>query len=138
MIDRVTGRQRALREGFIAEPALSFAYPPCSRHDDAADDGSDRVKMVYAYALGLLRNAPRAIRLSALILRMHDHKGDLFVVCARPLPGDLQRALRCAWRDLGNESEENVSFEEPRAERWKRVWEMRRFCDGQDKVSSRD
>ncbi len=84
------------------------------------------------------RPAPRAIRLSALILRMHDHKGDLFVVCARPLPGDLQRALRCAWRDLGNESEENVSFEEPRAERWKRVWEMRRFCDGQDKVSSRD
>ncbi len=138
MVDRVTERQRALREGFIAELALSFAYPPCSRHDDAADDGSDRVKMVYAYALGLLRNAPRAIRLSALILRMHDHKGDLFVVCARPLPGDLQRALRCAWRDLGNESEENVSFEEPRAERWKRVWEMRRFCDGQDKVSSRD
>jgi hypothetical protein len=43
MIDCVTGRQRALREGFIAELALSFAYQPCPRHDDAADDGSDRV-----------------------------------------------------------------------------------------------
>ena len=73
------------------------------------------------------RPAPRAIRLPALILRMHDHKGDLFVVCARPLPGDLRRALRRAWREVGDECGENVSFEEPGAERWRWVWRARRF-----------
>ncbi len=125
--DRVAERQRALREGFLGELTLALAHPPCSRHDDTADDRSDRVRLAYAYALGLLRDAPRAVRLSALILRLHDHKGELFVVCARPLPGDLRRALRRAWREVGDECEENVSFEAPGAERWRWVWKARRF-----------
>ncbi len=127
MEDRVAERQRALREGFLGELTLALAHPPCSRHDDTADDRSDRVRLAYAYALGLLRDAPRAVRLSALILRLHDHKGELFVVCARLLPGDLRRALRRAWREVGDECEENVSFEAPGAERWRWVWKARRF-----------
>ena len=127
MEDRVTERQRALREGYAAELPLFLAHPPCSCRGDAADDGADRVRLAYAYALGLLRDAPRAVRLSALILRLHDHKGELFVVCARPLPSDLRRALRRAWREVGDECEENVSFEAPGAETWQNAWSGRRF-----------
>ena len=106
-------RQRNLRRGWLTQVAQHDAYPPCSRHDDAADDQAERVKLTWAYAMGLLGDVERAAAASALILRMHDHKGDLYVLCLRPLPGNMCRALRRAWSELGNEAAECVHFELP-------------------------
>ncbi len=129
MTERSVERQRALRAGWLGDMAAHTAYPPCSRHDDDADDRAERVKLAFAYAMGLLRSRERAAEASELILRLHDHKGDLHVLCVRPLPGEMRRALRRAWREMGAEAAENVTFELPDSPAWASTWEARRFED---------
>lgn len=131
MTERWIGRQRAQRAGALDDLALWYAYPPSSRHDDAADDSAERVKLAWAYAVGLLRDRALAARLSSDVIRLHDHKGELSVLCVRPLPRDLRRALCRAWAEMGAEAAENVVFEWPGSPTWTATWEARRFGHGE-------
>lgn len=101
--------------------------PPCSRYENKnnADDGEERVIVIWAYALGLLGS--RMEEVTESIARLHDHKGTLYVVTRRNLPEDSRWAFRRAWREIAYEVDENVEFVAVKSREWADCWNARRF-----------
>lgn len=96
--ERLEDRERALRAGRLVEMGLRDARPPCSRHDDAADDADHRVRLALFRALGLMGTRGTAVAMAAAIRRPRNHKGLLLVVQSKPLPW---RCWQARWGGRG-------------------------------------
>ena len=127
MNERLEEREQAWREGWLGELPMHDGHPACSRHDDAEDDASVRVRMALLYAMGLAGGGAAAAAMAAAIGRAHDNKGMLSVVLRGPLPGRCRRALRRAWAEVACEDAENVAFHAAGDADWLAVWAGRRF-----------
>ncbi len=127
MNERLEERERAWREGWLGELPMHDGHPACSRHGDAVDDASVRVRMALLYAMGLAGGSAAAAAMAATIGRAHDHKGMLSVVLRGPLPGRCRRALRRAWAEVAGEDADCVMFHAAGDPGWRAVWAGRRF-----------
>ena len=74
---------------------------PCSRHDSGRED--IRVRCALAFACGVLGNDAVADKLT----RVHDHKGNLYVMYRAALTDAEKAAFRSAWNAC---YEEDVDF----------------------------
>lgn len=101
-------------------------YPPCS--NDTGGENDTRVAMALGYALGLMRNSKMAREMGQSIARVHDHQGDLFVLCRATLPSAVCGAFRLAWEDVGRAPSNAVHFPMVGSQQWDDVWGSRRFA----------
>lgn len=101
--------------------------PMCSRHDNDADNVDERVRATYCYVLGLLGGIGAAKETIASIVRLHDHKGDLYVVTAKSIGAKAMAAFREAWKEIAYEIPEHVHFVSATSQDWLAVWGSRRF-----------
>lgn len=99
--------------------------PPCSHYEFG--EGSDRVERIWIYVSGRVGGGVHSNKLGRKLTRLHDHKGDLFVVSWEPLTIGEQHVFREAWEMIGRELSENVEFVPPTSEHWNRIWNSRRF-----------
>lgn len=100
-------------------------HPPCSRYEGGENNA--RVAMTVGYALGLMRNSKMARDAAQSIARVHDHKGELFVLSRADLSTALCGAFRLAWEDIGREPSHAVHFLRVGSQQWDDVWAARRF-----------
>ena len=100
------------------------SYPRCSRAGEGENNA--RVAMTLGYALGLMRDSKMARGFARSIARVHDHEGDLFVLCRDALPTAMRGAFRLAWEDIGR-SANTVHFLMVGSAEWEDIWASRRF-----------
>jgi hypothetical protein len=101
--------------------------PMCSRHDNQSDNEDERVRATYFYVLGLLGGISVAQASIAGIVRLHDHKGTLYIVTTEPLGQQVLAAFRQAWAEVAFEVADNVFVELVSSADWQRVWGTRRL-----------
>ena len=97
---------------------------PCSRYEGG--ESNQRVAMTLATAVALSGPGARH-EVQRLVVRVHDHKGTLYVVTRWGLSDGMKAAFRDAWRDVGFELPENVEFLDYTDADWGGVWGARRF-----------
>jgi hypothetical protein len=80
---------------------------PCTRYDH---DGTDaRVAMTIAQAV--LRAGSNAEKeFVASVISVHDHKGELDVLCRKPISKALMFAICSTWEDFACEAMDSVNF----------------------------
>lgn len=113
--------------------------PWFSRHDDACDDDSERVRYVWTYAMGYLRDDAMAEEAGYTIKRVHDHKGVLIVMFDHlpRLPRCVHEAFRKAWGShVAGEDPDQVEFHHVDSNDAACVWDMARFPHGSDPRTS--
>lgn len=99
---------------------------PLRSHYEGGED-DERVTAVLFYAAGLARHHIEPLLLFDRIDRLHDHKGWLYIHLWKPIGDDAEYAIRRAWKEIGIETEENVSFHLRGDPDWLDAWNRRRF-----------
>lgn len=117
----------------MTEYKLSIPRPPCSRYEGGEDN--TRLIKVWDYVTGLLGHD--ATHLATAVARLHDHKGELFIVTRRNLPERFKAIFRHAWAKVGHEFAERVEFNDVRSNRWRQIWACRRFESDWQNLRSR-
>jgi len=104
---------------------IQLWIPPCSRYEGG--ESNVRLIKVWVYVAGLIGGDIKAKYLSQKIARLYDYKGTLVVATHRNLSKKVEALFRKAWLEVGCEFEDNVEFCGVRDDRWKLLWDCRRF-----------
>lgn len=101
--------------------------PPCARYEGGEND--DRLIKVWTYVAGLVGGGSNADELGQKVARLYDYKGSLVVATRNRLPAHVEALFRHAWATggLGCEIEEHVEFHDVQSDKWKQLWDSRRF-----------
>jgi hypothetical protein len=125
IMSRIEERKNLISRGLLLSEPPFKTYPACSRYDDAQDDNGYRCAFVYFYALGRLGKKGRSEFEPSSIVRLHNHKGELFVVYRKELPTAMRRALCGAWEYVTRDKSTDVEFVHYESAEWRDVWSRR-------------